>query len=192
MPAPWNFFPRKANTTWTATATAACASAPEEAEGLRGLCPQCGKPLTYGVMHRVRDLADRPAGASPPAAKPFESLIALPEVLAEVLQVGAASKKVRQRYFRLLEVLGPELEILRRVPLEALAREGGSSPGPRPGSDAPGRGPHRRGLRRRLRQDSPLHPGGAPAAARPGRLLQPPGRRPRQPTTRRPENLPWT
>ena len=98
---------------------------PEEAEGLRGLCPKCGKPLTYGVLHRVRDLADRPAGARPPAAKPFESLIALPEVLAEVMQVGAASKKLQQRYFRLLEVLGPELEILRRVPLETLAREGG-------------------------------------------------------------------
>jgi DNA helicase-2/ATP-dependent DNA helicase PcrA len=98
---------------------------PEEAEGLRGLCPKCGKPLTYGVLHRVRDLADRPAGARPPAAKPYESLIALPEVLSEVMQVGAASKKLQQRYFRLLEVLGPELEILRRAPLETLAQEGG-------------------------------------------------------------------
>ena len=39
--------------------------------------------------------------------------------------MGAASKKLRQRYFRLLEALGPELEILRRVPLEDQAREGG-------------------------------------------------------------------
>ena len=98
---------------------------PEEAEGLQGLCPKCGKPLTYGVLHRVRDLADRPAGARPPAAKPYESLIALPEVLSEVMQVGAASKKLQQRYFRLLEVLGPELEVLRRMPLETLAQEGG-------------------------------------------------------------------
>ena len=99
---------------------------PEESLGLGGLCPQCRRPLTLGVMHRVRDLADREAGASPPGAKPFESLIALPEILAEVLRVNAASKKVRQRYFRLLEKLGPELEILRRVPLPDLAREGGS------------------------------------------------------------------
>ena len=98
---------------------------PEEAEALKGLCSQCGKPLTYGVLHRVEDLADRPAGAAPPGARPYESLIALPEVLAEVLQVGPASKKLRQRYFRLLETLGPELGILRRAPLEALAREGG-------------------------------------------------------------------
>jgi DNA helicase II / ATP-dependent DNA helicase PcrA len=98
---------------------------PEEAEGLGGLCPRCGKPLTLGVMHRVRDLADRADGARPAGASPFESLISLPGILAEVLEVGAGSKKVSQAYFRLLEKLGPELEILRRVPLEVLAREGG-------------------------------------------------------------------
>jgi DNA helicase-2/ATP-dependent DNA helicase PcrA len=100
--------------------------APEEAEALGGVCPKCGKPLTYGVMHRVLDLADRPPGYRPPQAKPFESIIGLTEILKEVLEVGsAASKKVRSRYFRLLEKLGPELSILRRTPMAALAREGG-------------------------------------------------------------------
>ncbi len=98
---------------------------PKAAEALNGLCPSCGKPFTYGVLHRVQDLADRPEGDAPPGAKPYESLIALPEILAEVMQVGAAGKKLRQRYFRLLDALGPELEVLRRVPLEAVAREGG-------------------------------------------------------------------
>jgi DNA helicase-2/ATP-dependent DNA helicase PcrA len=98
---------------------------PEEAARLGGLCPRCGKALTLGVMHRVLDLADRHAGARPDAARPYESLIALPEILAEVLGVNAGSKKVRQTYFRLLDRLGPELEILRRAPFEALAREGG-------------------------------------------------------------------
>jgi DNA helicase II / ATP-dependent DNA helicase PcrA len=98
---------------------------PDEAQHRGGICPQCGKPLTLGVMHRVQDLADRPDGARPAGACPFESLISLPEILAEVLEVKAASKKVRQAYFQLLARLGPELEILRRVPLEAAAREGG-------------------------------------------------------------------
>ncbi len=99
---------------------------PEEAAGLGGVCPKCGKALTYGVLHRVQDLADRPAGARPPEAKPFESLIALPEILREVLEVGSvSSKKVRSRYFRLLEKLGPELALLRRASLTDLAREGG-------------------------------------------------------------------
>lgn len=99
---------------------------PEEAKGLGGLCPQCHKPLTLGVMHRVKDLADRQEGARPLGAKPFESLIALTEILAEVLEVKAGSKKVWHRYFQLLEKLGPELEILRRLPLNHLAREGGN------------------------------------------------------------------
>ncbi|MDP3182338.1 MAG: UvrD-helicase domain-containing protein [Desulfobaccales bacterium] len=98
---------------------------PQEAKTLGGRCPRCEKPLTLGVMHRVQDLADRPIGSPPPEARPFESLIALLEVLAEVLEVNAGSKKVRHRYFRLLETLGPELDILRRVPLTDLAREGG-------------------------------------------------------------------
>jgi DNA helicase-2/ATP-dependent DNA helicase PcrA len=99
---------------------------PEETARLAGVCPRCGKPLTLGVMYRVKELADRDAGIPSPEAKPYESLIPLPEVLAEVLGVKSLSKKVEQRYFRLLEKLGPELQILRRAPLEDLAREGGS------------------------------------------------------------------
>jgi DNA helicase-2/ATP-dependent DNA helicase PcrA len=99
---------------------------PPEARALGGVCPTCGKTLTYGVLHRVLDLADRPDGERPPEARPFESLIALPEILREVLKIGSSSsQKVRQRYFRLLEKLGPELSILRRTPLPALSREGG-------------------------------------------------------------------
>jgi DNA helicase-2/ATP-dependent DNA helicase PcrA len=98
---------------------------PAEAKRLGGLCPQCGKPLTLGVMHRVLELADRGDGVPPAAARPFESLITLPAILAEVLGVNPGSKKVRQAYFRLLDRLGPELEILRRAPLTEVAREGG-------------------------------------------------------------------
>jgi DNA helicase-2/ATP-dependent DNA helicase PcrA len=98
---------------------------PEETKRLGGLCPRCGRPLTLGVVYRVLDLADRHRGQRPPRAQPFESLIALPEILSEVHGLGPGSKKVRQTYFRLLEKLGPELEILRHVPLERLAREGG-------------------------------------------------------------------
>ncbi|OGP72324.1 MAG: hypothetical protein A2Z73_02625 [Deltaproteobacteria bacterium RBG_13_60_28] len=99
---------------------------PAEAAAWGGECPQCHKPLTYGVMHRVLDLADRQPGAMPPGARPFESLIPLPELLGQVLEVNSSSKKVNRLYFRVLENLGPELEILRRVPLADLAREGGS------------------------------------------------------------------
>ncbi|MEW6659078.1 MAG: UvrD-helicase domain-containing protein [Thermodesulfobacteriota bacterium] len=99
---------------------------PEETAAWGGKCPQCRKPLTYGVMHRVQDLADRRPGEQPPQARPFESLIPLPEVLGQVLEANPGTKKVNHLYFRVLEKLGPELEILRRASLEDLAREGGS------------------------------------------------------------------
>ena len=98
---------------------------PGESRKAGGHCPQCHKPLTLGVMHRVMELADRPMGSTTPGGKPFESLIALPSILGEVVECGAASKKVERLYFRLLEKLGPELEILRRLPLPGVAREGG-------------------------------------------------------------------
>jgi len=98
---------------------------PEEAMKLGGRCPQCSKPLTLGVMHRVLELADRPQGSNPPGSKPFTSLISLPAILAEVLASGSASKKVEHLFFRLLEKLGPELHILRHTAREDVAREGG-------------------------------------------------------------------
>lgn len=97
---------------------------PQEAKRLGGRCPQCGKPLTLGVMHRVLDLADREAEATAPGAQPFQSLIALPEILGEVLATGPGTKKVNHLYFRLLAALGPELVILRQGSLDRLAQEG--------------------------------------------------------------------
>lgn len=99
--------------------------APEESTRRGGRCPACGRPLTLGVMHRVLALADREPGVPPPEAKAFESLIALPEILSEVAQANPGSKKVLSQYFQLLERLGPELPLLRRLPLAAAAREGG-------------------------------------------------------------------
>lgn len=98
---------------------------PQESQAAGGRCPQCGQPLTLGVLHRVLMLADREEDVRPPLARPFTSLIGLPEILVEVLEAGPGSKKVRQAYFQLLERLGPELTILRHRPVEDVAREGG-------------------------------------------------------------------
>ncbi|NOZ72622.1 MAG: UvrD-helicase domain-containing protein [Chloroflexi bacterium] len=90
-----------------------------------GVCPVCGKPVTVGVYHRVEELADRPEGAVKPNALPFHSLIPLPEVVGELLGVGAGSKRVKQEYERLLAALGPELSILFDVPLAEIAAVAG-------------------------------------------------------------------
>ncbi|PIE32740.1 hypothetical protein CSA56_14225 [candidate division KSB3 bacterium] len=90
-----------------------------------GICPQCGKGVTVGVMHRIETLADRDEGLKPDNANPFYSLIPLPEILSEGYGVGPSSKRVQHGYESLLTKLGSELSILRDIPLEEIERIGG-------------------------------------------------------------------
>src|SRR3990172_1515475 len=83
---------------------------PQETIANNGLCPVCGLPAVLGVSYRVEALADRPEGTPSPGAKDFKSLIPLTEVLGEVMEVGAKSKKVMSSYFAMLRDLGPELD----------------------------------------------------------------------------------
>ncbi len=98
---------------------------PEETKAWNGLCPVCGKPVTVGVLNRVLELADRPAGERPPTARPYESLLSLNEILGQVLGVGPKTKKVGRFYDRLTGQVGPELFVLRQAPLEDIARAAG-------------------------------------------------------------------
>jgi uncharacterized protein (TIGR00375 family) len=90
----------------------------------KGLCPVCGRSVTIGVVYRVEELADRKTGAKPKGAHSYTSLLPLTDILSEVLRVGPKSKKVAEAYRALLERLGPEFEIIRKTPLDALERHG--------------------------------------------------------------------
>jgi DNA helicase-2/ATP-dependent DNA helicase PcrA len=89
-----------------------------------GRCPECGRPLTVGVLSRVEDLADRPEGEGrrEPAV---EHLIQLHEILGEINGVGAKSKTVEAQLHHLVAALGSELDILRRIPVDDIGRAGG-------------------------------------------------------------------
>jgi DNA helicase-2/ATP-dependent DNA helicase PcrA len=99
---------------------------PERSDEHGGMCPACGKPLTIGVLHRVAELADRPAGYRPPGAPGFANLVQLRQIIGEIAGVGPASKKVAAEVGRLIGVLGPELGILCDVPLSEVQRAGGT------------------------------------------------------------------
>nr|WP_205863846.1 UvrD-helicase domain-containing protein [Planosporangium mesophilum] len=90
-----------------------------------GRCPECGKPLTIGVLHRVEELADRPDDFRPDGAPAVEHLIQLAEILGEVNGVGPKSKTVDGKLNTLVAALGPELSILRHAPLDEVTRAGG-------------------------------------------------------------------
>jgi DNA helicase II / ATP-dependent DNA helicase PcrA len=98
---------------------------PSETVRTRGLCPVCGKGVTVGVLSRVEELADRPRGEKPPRWRPYHRCIPLPEILAEVEQCGASTKRVGKVYLNLLEKLGNEYGILLEVPLHEIAAVAG-------------------------------------------------------------------
>lgn len=95
---------------------------PSETADQNGVCPECGRPLTIGVLHRVYELSNR---QHPRLSKDFFSLIPLAEVLSELLNVGPATKKVKSFYEGLLRGLGPELKILLDSPLDKIRTAGG-------------------------------------------------------------------
>jgi DNA helicase-2/ATP-dependent DNA helicase PcrA len=101
---------------------------PPETRRLEGRCPVCGKPLTVGVMHRVEELADRseeaPTEGRQARIDPYRCLVPLPEMLGEIHGVGSTSKTVEQSVAQLVARLGPELDILERLPLDEVARAG--------------------------------------------------------------------
>ena len=97
---------------------------PERTQSSGCLCPECGKPLTLGVLHRVEELADRPAGEKPEKKHPYFNLIPLSEILSEILQVGAKSKRVQEKYRHLLDKLGPEINILRTLETDEIEAAG--------------------------------------------------------------------
>lgn len=93
---------------------------PQQTREYGGHCPECGKPLTVGVLNRVEELADRPEPVRPAGAPDFLSFVPLPEIMSEILGVGPKSKRVAREIDRLTSDWGSELAILETVPPDEL------------------------------------------------------------------------
>ena len=93
---------------------------PEETIQHRFICPQCGKRLTIGVMHRIKELADRNFGEKIPGKIPFRNLIPLNEIIAQALNKSSGCQSVWDLYFRLIHEFGNEHKILTDVAISDL------------------------------------------------------------------------
>jgi len=119
------FFPEEGKYHFDGHRNCGVCQPPTQTLAAKGVCPVCGGRITVGVLHRVEALADRADGFVPPEAPRYESLIPLPEVIAASTGLSAASAKGKALYARLLRELGPELDILRKAPVEEIARAAG-------------------------------------------------------------------
>jgi uncharacterized protein (TIGR00375 family) len=114
------FFPQEGKYHYDGHRACGVCFSPAESEKCNNVCPNCGRPLTIGVLNRIEKLAREPEGFRPPHAPPFKSLVPLREIIGEALGVGSKTKKVKGYYEALTGKLGGELGILLQVPREEL------------------------------------------------------------------------
>jgi len=123
------FFPQEGKYYYDGHRACDISLSPQESKKYNNICPNCGKPLTLGVLNRVEELADRPASRQggptnfkPKGVIPFKSLIPLEEIIANVLAQGTGTKKVDKEYQNLIKEFGKEFEILLSTSEEDLKR----------------------------------------------------------------------
>lgn len=84
-------------------------------------CPVCSRPLTLGVLHRVKALSRRGVEAhfwedgfirSPEGRPPFIRLVPLQELVAQVFGRGIGTRTVQTTYMKIVRELGGELDVL--------------------------------------------------------------------------------
>ena len=107
------FFPEEGKYHLDGHAQCGFSCEPDETKKLSGVCPKCGGTITVGVLARIDELADRARNRDVMHNHvPFRSIVPLPEVIANVLGVKAASKKVQAMYERMVTSGGNEFHLL--------------------------------------------------------------------------------
>ncbi|MCK4520701.1 DNA helicase UvrD [Candidatus Parcubacteria bacterium] len=110
------FYPEEGKYHYDGHRTCEISLSPLESKKYNNICPNCGKPLTIGVLNRVEELADKPEGFKPEGVVPFKSMVLLEEIIAESLGQNTGTKRVVAEYKNLIEKFGQEFKILLDIP----------------------------------------------------------------------------
>ena len=106
------FFPQEGKYHYDGHRMCGISLSPQESKKYNNICPNCGRPLTIGVLNRVDSLADRAGGFKPENVIPFKSLVPLAEIIADALGVMAGAKQVEEEYKNLIEKFENEFKVL--------------------------------------------------------------------------------
>ena len=89
-----------------------------------GKCPRCGRALVTGSHDRLEEIATRSEPADLDNSPPFQQLLPLAYVIADLQQVDRTSAGVLRLQQRLLQALGSERFILTEATAEAIGEVG--------------------------------------------------------------------
>ena len=115
------FYPEEGKYHWSGHRKCGVRQSPENTAEQGNLCPVCHRPLTLGVLDRVRGYAGGdwtgrrdPDGyiRSNEGRPPFIRLIPLAELIADTWGRGQATKGVQREYQRITGELGSEIKTL--------------------------------------------------------------------------------
>jgi len=106
------FFPEEGKYHYDGHRICGISLSPAESKKYNNICPNCGRPLTIGVLNRVEQLSDREEGFKPENVIPFKSLVPLTEIIADALGTLVGTKQGEEEYKNLIEKFGNEFEIL--------------------------------------------------------------------------------
>jgi uncharacterized protein (TIGR00375 family) len=106
------FFPQEGKYHYDGHRSCGVSFSPQESKKTGNICPNCGKPLTIGVLNRVEELANKPEGFKPENALPFKSLVPLEQIIADALGVMPGTKQTEAEYKSLVDKFGSEFNVL--------------------------------------------------------------------------------
>jgi uncharacterized protein (TIGR00375 family) len=106
------FFPQEGKYHYDGHRACQISLSPPESKKYNNICPNCGRPLTIGVLNRVEELSDREEGFKPENAISFKSLVPLEEIIADALGSLPGTKQGIEEYRNLIRKFGNEFKVL--------------------------------------------------------------------------------